>query len=361
MSTDEPVTSGDRYDDTTKLYTSPNDGYVWRHMYNLRLNDYPFISSSYIPIPTTKPLEMDPYNPPIEVLIRNSGAGLGDGTYYIRTTNASRRGGSAIIEFVVSSGVVTTASIASSSGDNFDFIKPSFRAVYSDAAATTGNVTSTVITTSSTLPILEIVVPPMGGYGSDVISQLCATTLLVHLRVGNTEQEVDFPVNTTYSQVGLMIDPLNPTIDGQYAIANTLSATNAVALTSVMGTFEAGERITQINARGIVIEWLPDSGGTSGVLKYIQPSSYTATVGNNGEVDVTAFTSSNGTITGAPSGATGTVDTSVTGSKAAMTFSSGIAAPELEYMSGTLLSIANRRVTTRNQDQVEDITLSFAY
>ena len=66
---------------------------------------------------------------------------------------------------------------------------------------------------------------------------------------------------------------------------------------------------------------------------------------------------SDNSITGEISAASGTVDTSYGSTLLGVTFSSGLAAPEIENNSGNVIYVENRRLITRAPDQIEDIKL----
>lgn len=364
-SSDFPNTSTN-YNSTDKLFTAPDggDGYIWRHMYTLNISDNNFVNSSYIPISLDRPNESTPFNEPRQVNIRKSGSNLANGTFYMRATNSSHRGGgSAIIAITTSGGIVTAASVQSATGTNFDFLKVNPSKVYSEVGGT-GDVSGSFYTSSSaTPPILEVVAPPLGGYGSNCADQLNATNIQTHLKLGNSEQEVDFPVDTKYTQLGLIINPKIPNSD-TYAIADTLSATHAAHVTTTNGdNFQVGEKIVQgtgdSQAIGIFIEWL-DNRSNTGILKYIQPSDLCAVNTANGEIKVNDFTPS-GNIVGQLSNATASVNTNAPTDTRGMTFASGFAEPELEYLSGHIHNVIDRKAITRAEDQTENINISISY
>ena len=62
-------------------------------------------------------------------------------------------------------------------------------------------------------------------------------------------------------------------------------------------------------------------------------------------------------ITGELSTASGNVDTAYGSTLLGVTFSSGLAAPEIENNSGEVIYVENRRLITRAPDQIEDIKL----
>jgi hypothetical protein len=103
-------------------------------------------------------------------------------------------------------------------------------------------------------------------------------------------------------------------------------------------------------AVGKVVEW--DS--VNGILYYIQTRHNDAGADSDG--NVTAFSGAN-VITGQSSSATGTPNTSESGTVNNVTFTSGYAAPELQHDSGDIIYVENRTKITRATDQTENIKL----
>lgn len=363
-STDSPNITSSAYDANTKLYTSTTDGYIWRHMYSANISDKDFVNTSYIPLSINRPLESTPYNEPIEVNIRYPGSNLANGTYYMRASNSSRRGnGTVVIRVGTSGGVVTSASVVDATGTDFDFLKLNPAKVYSNDVATTAAESTFYNAANATPPVLEVVSPPLGGYGSNCADQLNATNIQAHLKLGNSEQEVDFPVDTDYSQLGLIINPRLPDDTG-YVEDDTVSATHAMHIDNVTGNYITGERIYQGSndslAEAIVIEWLPNADNVSGILKYIQPNELCAIETSNGEIKVNSF-GSGGNVTGRTSTVSSTVNTGTPSDSRGMTFTNGFATPELKYLSGHILNVIDRKTITRAEDQTENINISITY
>ena len=198
---------------------------------------------------------------------------------------------------------------------------------------------------------------PEGGHGSDHETELNGKRVMTNIRLTYSEGSGDFPVDNDFRRIGIIADPFNWGTT-TFATADTLSGLKAVKITGATADFTVDEKITQTvtggTAYGTVVSWTLDSGSTTaGVLKYIQT--------NDAHTDsgvVRAF-ESNGSnaITGEVSAASGTVDTSYGSALLGVTFSSGLAAPEIENNSGNVIYVENRRLITRAPDQIEDIKL----
>ena len=375
-STIEPTSMSGDYNEVSKLF-SGSDGYVWRHMYTVMGQDFKFSNSDYIPISNMLQLQENPYKGVSQVNIVYEGAGLREGTFYLKASNNSAKSGGSNpyeipIKVDISSGVVTSAEVA-----NFESQTPPTEDLnymqvgnkwYNDAAASTE--TSGTETPDkqdgAKPPILEVVVPPIGGYGSDVASQLRATNLQFYISMGNGDNEVDFPVDVCYSQVGLIMNPESTSDTKTYADEDTLSASHAFKLSS--GMFDVNAIIRQgegdNKAIGIVVECIQDDSGTGSVLKYIQPSDLSAIRKQDGSIVTNKFNNSD-TIYEGRSGDTtdnnATIDSNYTMSFRGLTFTNGVAEPEIKYCTGDVINVGNRRQVKRNADQTENIAISIAY
>ena len=131
-----------------------------------------------------------------------------------------------------------------------------------------------------------------------------------------------------------------------------MRATKAIKLTGVSGTFQADEKITQAttNAVGKVVEW----DATNSILYYVQTRFLNEGVDSGGNKN--AF-STNATITGATSSATGNPDTGHSATTNNVVFNSGFSVAEIDAGSGQVLYVENRAPITRAADQTENIKL----
>ena len=203
---------------------------------------------------------------------------------------------------------------------------------------------------------IDVIIGPKGGHGYNAIEELGGHYVMMNTTVTQAEGD-DFTVANDFRRVGLITNPYDfgtTTV----ATATTRRQTKALKLTSVTGTFDVDEKISQTStaAIGKVVEW--DSSNS--ILYYHQEKfgdyGTTTTTG-----DYTAFSGAN-EITGATSSATGTpdstADSAVTLSGGnTITFTDGYANPELQPDSGDIIYIENRKPISRSSDQTEDIKL----
>ena len=209
------------------------------------------------------------------------------------------------------------------------------------------------------------IIPPSRGHGFDLYSELGADKILIYTRFDDSTR--DFPVTTKFSQVGILKNPErfsdNTIFDGinfSSAFAMKLSANPS-------STPAVGTEITQGTAKGYVTSYDTQTK----VLKYSRdrslyfdattPNDQTDYIGINEGSKITEFTQSGGNVSPLSvsienfSGATATVDNRVVG--LGVTFSGGLAKPEINKQTGDIIYIDNRSLVTRDARQKEDVKI----
>jgi hypothetical protein len=358
--TEEPTVAGGNYDSATGLYTeSTGAGYIWKYMYTIPTDDVlKFLSSDFMPIvlpanaSRTTVTGLATAGACDVALIEDAGSGLpASQTLY---TSIKGDGSNGIVKFVTNgAGTITSAEIqARGSGYTYANVLFTNGNLFSNAG-----LSSAVATGASAVGSIKIILPPEGGHGSDHETELNGKRVMTNIRLTYSEGSGDFPVDNDFRRIGIIADPYNWGTT-TFSTADTLSGLKAVKITGASADYSVDEKITQTvtggTAYGTVVSWTLDSGSTTaGVLKYIQT--------NDAHTDqgvVRAF-ESNGSnaITGEESTASGNVDTSYGSALLGVTFSSGLAAPEVENNSGDVIYVENRRLITRAPDQIEDIKL----
>jgi hypothetical protein len=358
--TEEPTTVGANYSAATGLYTETTGaGYIWKHMYTIPTDDVlKFLSSDFMPIV----LPSQPSRVSVEglavagacdvVLVEDAGTNLpASQTLY---TGIKGDGTGGVIRFTTNgSGSITSASIVAR-GSNY---------TYANVLLGNGNLfsnqalTTAVSTASNATGALEVILPPQGGHGSDHETELNGKRVMTNIRLTYAEGSGDFPVDNDFRRIGIIKDPYNWGTT-TFSTSDTLSGLRAIKITGASADYIVDEEITQTvtggTAKGTVVSWTLDSESTTdGILKYIQT--------NDAHTDqgvVRAFESNGANaISGGQSAASGNVATGYSSTSLGVTFSSGLATPEIENNSGDLIYIENRRLITRAPDQIEDIKL----
>jgi len=376
--TNEPTTtpSGGSGTYSNGIFTedpsSPGD-YIWKYMYTIPTDDVlRFLSTDFMPIVlpanasrvATEALSTGAPNAVNVVLIENAGTSLANGTYHAPIVGDGTGGK---VQITVAGGSITQSSVTDA-GQNYTYGSvPLETGLTSGDPSWTGSAfglyTDTTLSASATglaTGALEVIIPPQGGHGSNFEEELNGKRVMTNIRLTYAEGSGDFPVDNDFRRIGIIRDPFAAG-GTTFATADTLSGVYAVKINGATADFIPDETISQTAAAGgtsfgTVVSWERDSGnagpGGSGVLKYIQSPSIHTDAGV-----VRSFENSGNAITGTQSLGSGTVDATSNDSVVGVTFSSGLATPEIGNNTGEIIYVENRRLITRAADQIEDIKL----
>jgi len=355
------------YNSANGIYTEPSGTYVWKYLFTIPTDDVlRFLSTDFMPIVDSTnasrvATETLATNGAIShVLVKAVGANLPNGTHYAPVVGD---GTGAKVQIIVSSGSITSVSVSQyGSGYSYGFVNlitgtgsgAAARGLFSDSA-----LTSPVTVGATATGSVEAIMSPLGGHGSSMEQELNAKRVMTNIRLTQIESAGDFPVDNDFRRIGLIKDPYEFGTT-TFATAETLNGLRALKISGATAGYTPDEIISQTvtggTAKGTVVSWTLDSGSTTnGVLKYIQsPDLHT----DNGVVRLFESNGSNA-VTGASSLASGTVNTTYNASSGYLgaVFANGLAAPEIQPNSGSVIYIENRRLITRAADQIEDIKL----
>ena len=346
------------------------DGYIWKYLFTVSPSDIiKFDSIEYIPVPndweTTTDAQIQAVrengdstvnnNQIKKVYVQNQGAGynstsaeldiIGDGTGGKVIVNVS---GGKIIETTVSSG-----------GKNYTYGRVDLSSINSGAT-----------TFANLIPII----PPSRGHGFDIYTELGTDRVLLYSRFDDSTK--DFPIDTKFSQIGIIKNPTRIGSASSIFTDSQFSNLYALKLLSVSNPDDAipGTKIFQsIIGVGTAIGYIASYDDETRVLKYFadrslffNPTSYDQKDSFNivNETTSVSFSASGGTVN-STSNFSCSIDpnfsgitTSVSATKIvnlATQFTNGVATPEINKTSGTILYLDNRPVVTRNPRQKEDI------
>ena len=366
------------YDSATGIYTEFPDvtnGYIWKYLYTIPTDDVlRFLSTDFMPIvenATVTALAATQAGSITTVIIRDKGSNLPASEVIYTEIKGDGANGRVRIE-TDANGQITTSYLVNNNGgrvnitgsgysyanillqDGYLFENPDLTTPFSVSANVSGNV--------------EAIIPPAGGHGADAITELLAKRIMANVRLTYAEGQGDFPVDNDFRRIGIIKNPKLPAPSTDFATQDTISAISALKLTNVNGAFIPDEIVKQESAAGeysygTVVSWVWDevpAGQTpdSGTLKYFQSSDYHT---DNGIVR--AFVSDAARLVeGQTSLITGAVETGYSTGGATLpllglTFTNGLASPELAKNTGDIVYVENRRLITRAPDQIEDIKL----
>ena len=334
-----------------------SDGYRWKYLFSISPSDViKFDSTEYITVPnnwlTTTDSDIqttreggnsDTNNNQIKaVYIENGGSGYDSDV----TANILGDGSGATVSLTTNNGVITDVTVTNGGkGYTYGII---------DLPAT-GN-------PAKLIPII----PPSKGHGYNIYEELGADKVLMYARFDDSTK--DFPIDTKFAQVGIIKNPETFSGTGVTFTENSFSSLYAVGLTTSREVI-IGEQITQnvTGAKGYVASFDKDTK----ILKYYQDRSlcYGNKVDqtlNANTTNTIAFDSSDD-ITFTESLGSSSINTDLTDTNVVVvnnkqinlgvTFTNGLANPEINKKTGTVIYIDNRPTVQRDSRQKEDIKI----
>ena len=362
----DPTVTGSTIEPTHTDIEPPvagSDGYRWKYLFSIAPSDViKFDSTEYITVPnnwetsTNSDIQIireggdsDINNNQIKaVYIENGGTGYSNGTASIVGDGS----GATVSIAVDSSGTITSVTVTNGGkGYTYGII---------DLSANSGS-------GSKLIPII----PPSKGHGYNIYEELGTDKVLLYARFDDSTK--DFPIDTKFAQVGIIKNPetfsSTPYVGtGVTFTGNAFSSLYAVGLTTSR-TVTIGEQITQnvSGAKGYVASFDKDTK----VLKYYQDRSLC--FGNkidqtdsNSTTNIVSFDSTNDITFSASTPSSASIDTSLNGSvvvannkqiNLGVTFTNGLANPEINKKTGNIIYIDNRPEVQRDSRQKEDIKI----
>jgi hypothetical protein len=345
------------------------DGYIWKYLFSVSPSDIiKFDSTEYVVVPNDWATSTDsqivsvrengnsgPTNPNQikRVHIASGGLGYGSGVVDIFGDGSGGR----VSITVNSSGSITSTQVVAG---GFGY--------------TWGIVDLGSLRPGGSLPNpakLIPIIPPSKGHGYDIYTELGTDKILIYARFDDLTK--DFPTDTKFSQVGIVKNPTTFSSDTVIFTENQYSSLGAIGLTSSFtGTPVIGEEITQTVTGGTARGYVASYDRDTRVLKYFQDRSlyFGNSLDQTDRTDhsiVYNFESTGGSITPTSGLYSGSIDTSsfnsnklTVGTKVidlGVTFTAGLANPEINKKTGDIIYIDNRPLVTRDIRQKEDIKI----
>ena len=351
------------------------DGYLWKYLYTIKPSDIvKFESTDYIPVPADWETSTD--NAAVRsnavdgsikvVLISNAGVGIGTADAVYTKVPIKGNGSGAECTITIDSSSQVSDVTVSTQGSGY---------TYGSVDLVAGGVP-----TGTTRPVLDVIMPPSGGHGSNIYRELGAYNVLLYSRIENDNENPDFVTGNQIARVGVVCNP--QAFDSTSLLSvDKATAVGALRLSGAgysSATFTADAYVTQTIAAGSTAAGRVVSyDQTTGVLKYWQDKSLagfntvgTAVTEPTYGFKLNAFTSSpdtGGALTIVPStGSNLAIGTSFTGVSTVINsrtyylgqeFTNGIGNPESKKYSGNIIYVDNRPSITRSSTQKEDIKI----
>ena len=346
------------------------DGYIWKYLFTVNPSDIiKFDSTDFIALPNDWPTTTDAQ---IQAVRENGDSDINNNqikTVYIADQGnnytgtggefdilGDGTGGKVVIE--VSGTKITNATI-SNGGKGYTYGVVDLGTI--NSAAIAGN------TPAKLIPII----PPSKGHGFDLYKELGADRVLVYARFDDSTK--DFPIDSKFSQVSLL---KNPTSFGTTSVytGSTFSGLKSIKLDTISGTPTIGGLLQQTVGTGqTALGYISSFDTDTNVLKYIQDRSlyfgnkidqtdYANVSSGSQQYEFTAstnqisFSGGNGSVETTFSAG---ITTDINNNNVALgvSFTSGLASPEINKGSGDVLYIDNRALISRNLRQKEDIKI----
>jgi len=345
------------------------DGYIWKYLFSVSPSDIiKFDSTEYVVVPN----DWNTITTDNQIVsVRESGNSSSSNPNQIKKV------------YIESSGEGYTSGIVDILGDGDG-------ARVSITVDSKGKINSTTITNGGygyTWGIVDLgsiqpvgitsaaklipIIPPSKGHGYDIYKELGTDKVLIYARFDDSTK--DFPIDTKFSQVGIIKNPTKINSDTDIYTENQFSSLGAIKLDSgFAGVPVIGQKITQTVTDGIARGYVSSYDSETKVLKYIQDRSLH--FGNKeNQTDHNEVTSkskvynfeSSSQITIESVGSV-SIDNTFTDNKITVggkvinlgvSFTTGLANPEINKQSGDIIYIDNRPLVSRDARQKEDIKI----
>ena len=356
------------------------DGYVWKYLFTVAPSDIiKFDSTEFITVPNSWSTSNESQiravrengnsnvnlNQIKHVYIDKAGSGYADGFNQEVDIIGDGEGAKARVD--IENNTITNVTV-SSGGKGYTY-----------GVVDLGNLNSGVSASSDRAKLIPII-PPGLGHGSDIYSELGTDRVIVYARFDDSTK--DFPIDTKFSQVGIVKNPTKVGTSITYT-DSTYSSLKAVKFSSVSGTPQVGEEIIQIltvapNIGRFANAYVASYDSETKVLKYFRDRSlnfnrtsydHTDYLGISTSGRIYEFESQIGAnnIDGQSSSFSGSISrdfsgitTNPTGNKLinlGVNFVSGLSNSEINKGSGEVIYLDNRPLIVRNSRQKEDIKI----
>jgi hypothetical protein len=348
------------------------DGYIWKYLFSVSPSDIiKFDSTEYVVVPNDWATSTDsqiisvrengnsgPTNPNQikKVYIQNGGSGYSSGVVDILGDGS---GGRVSITVNSSGSITSTQVVAGGYGYTWGIV---------DLGSLQPN--GSLPNPAKLIPII----PPSKGHGYDIYTELGTDKVLVYARFDDLTK--DFPTDTKFAQVGIIKNPTTFSSNTVVFTENQYSSLYAGITTSISGNPDIGEEIEQIRADGKIAKgYVASYDSETKVLKYFRDRSLYFGSINEDETDydtvsadsnVYDFQSNGGNIVSVNGTFTASINTLFNTNKVTVgskiidlgvTFTAGLANPEINKKTGDIIYIDNRPLVTRDIRQKEDIKI----
>ena len=347
------------------------DGYIWKYLFTISPSDIiKFDSTDYITVPNNWDTSSDAQ---IRSIRESGDSTVNENqikTVYIDDAGGSYANGLGQEMNIIGDGTGGKVRVDVEGGKITNTVVVSGGKNYSYALVDLGSINSN---TTSTPAHLIPVIPPSRGHGHDIYKELGTDRVLVYARFDDSTK--DFPVDTSFAQVSIVKNPTAVGTSNTFT-DNNFNGLSAFKFNNITGTPKVGEKIEQTvqNGTAKAFGYVASFDTETKVLKYFTDRSLFYNQTTKDQQDYTgistngrpyAFESSSNLISGQTSSFTGAIDTAFAGIATnptgvkqinlGVSFTAGMAVPEINKGSGEVIYLDNRASIARNARQKEDI------
>ena len=347
------------------------DGYIWKYLFTISPSDIiKFDSTDYITVPNSWDTSSDAQ---IRAMRESGDSTVNENqikTVYIDDAGGSYANGLGQEMNIIGDGTGGKVRVDVEGGKITNTVVVSGGKNYSYALVDLGSINSN---TTSTPAHLIPIIPPSRGHGHDIYKELGTDRVLVYARFDDSTK--DFPVDTSFAQVSIVKNPTAVGTSNTFT-DNNFNGLSAFKFNNVTGTPKVGEKIEQTvqNGTAKAFGYVASFDTETKVLKYFTDRSLFYNQTTKDQQDYTgistngrpyAFESSSNLISGQTSSFTGAIDTAFAGIATnptgvkqinlGVSFTAGMAVPEINKGSGEVIYLDNRASIARNARQKEDI------
>lgn len=296
------------------------DGYIWKYMYTVTpAEQLRFTTDAYIPVKTLAnddgSLQWDVQDNAIDggleyIHVVNGGQDYKDNTKIWITIVGDGTGANAFAQTNAMTNTIS-AIVIDRPGAGYTYANVQ---VYDDSTQGLG-------------ASLRAIISPPGGHGSDPLRELGGSNLMLNVRL-RYDENGKLPVTNDFRQISIIKDPLiygTTKIEGNTAFSQLMTVT-----LSAVGSQNYVED-------EVVYQGVPPNTSFTGTVVAWNGSNQVKLANTFGSIQAAS-------LTGATSGATGTVSVPIT-------------YPEVQPYSGQLLYIDNIKPVSRASDQIEDFKI----
>jgi hypothetical protein len=294
------------------------DNYKWKYMYTIDIGTKDkFMDANWLPIPvganTPNPLLTSAGSGDIEVInVMNQGTGYDPANAVISVVITGDGTGATATANVVGGSIVDV--IVTNPGTNYSYSNVIIQSTQGSNATAIGPTS------------------PIGGHSFDPISELGCSRVMFSVEFNGTETNT-IPVDITYYQIGIVIDPTTQQLNPLPANGTIYKTTTDVVVSAGFGRFQNSEIVYQGDVNNPTF---------TGTVLYFDPASDVINM-----INTTGTVTTNAPIFGKTSLCTRTV----------LTYST----PNFVLYSGYMSYIENRSGITRSSNGIEQFKLVLGY